>query len=238
MKQYEILSEGLKRWDIDIKTSQIEQFKTLTNIMLEYNEKVNLTRITKVDEVIKLHYLDSLSVLNALDIPKNAKVIDVGTGAGFPGLPLKIIREDLDITLLDSLNKRIDYLKMAIEKLGLSKISAVHARSEELAQDITHREKYDVVVSRAVASLPKLCEFCMAFVKLDGYFVAYKGKEPQNEAEFSENAIETLGGQLLEIKEISIYKSDTQHNLVIIKKIKSTPKEYPRKNAVILKKPL
>jgi 16S rRNA (guanine527-N7)-methyltransferase len=235
---YDILSDGLKAWNIDITVSQIEKFKTLTQLMLEYNKKVNLTRITDIDDVIKLHYLDSLSILSVLDIPKKSKIIDIGTGAGVPGLPLKILREDLDIVLLDSLNKRIDYLKMAANRLELNKITFLHQRSEELAHDALHREAYDFVVSRAVALLPKLCELCLAYVKIGGYFIAYKGKDAEKEVDLAKNAVKSLGGRLIEVKPVQIYQSGTEHSLVIIKKTNETPKQYPRTNSVILKKPL
>lgn len=218
----------------ELTDKQCGQFETLTEYMLEYNKNVNLTRITEQNEVIEKHYLDSVLPLGMTEFPQNAKVIDVGTGAGFPSVPMKIYRNDLQFTLLDSLNKRVVYLGLLCEKLGIV-CETVHARSEEASRTPEFREKFDVAVARAVANLPALCEYCLPFVKVGGIFVALKGAE--DECEIAQNAVNQLGGKIEKNIPYALPSVDSR-NLIIIRKIASTPTKYPRSAVNITKKPL
>jgi len=204
----------------------------LTPFMLDYNKNVNLTAITEPDEVWEKHYIDSAIPLLLTDVPCGTSVIDVGTGAGFPGVVWKIYRPDLKITLLDSLRKRINYLELLREELDLDYIT-VHARSEELAIKTEFREKYDIAVSRAVANLPALCEFCLPFVKVGGVMLAMKGQGTEN----ADTAINLLGGKIEKIHNYELPSGD-KRKLIVIKKIKDTPLCYPRQRVKIVKNPL
>jgi 16S rRNA (guanine527-N7)-methyltransferase len=208
----------------------------LTSFMLAYNEKVNLTRITALSEVHEKHYIDSVLPLELTDVPRGTFVLDVGTGAGFPGVVWKIYRPDLSLTLLDSLRKRIDYLKLLRGELGLE-YEAVHGRSEELAHNPALREKYNTVVSRAVASLPALCEFCLPFVKTGGVMLAMKGANLKQECGDSAAALTALGGELEHIHEYMLPSGD-RRTLIVIRKTRATPSAYPRKRVNIAKNPL
>lgn len=214
-----IIEFGLESKNID----QLERYKQL---VLEWNEKINLTAITEDNEVDVKHFLDSLSLFKTKYLEGEKSLIDIGTGAGFPGIVLKIYNEDLKITLLDSLNKRIKFLQLVVDELNLENIEAVHARAEELGRSENYREKYDIVTSRAVANLSTLLEYDMPFVKVGGYFIAMKG--PEYKVELQEtSAIEILGGKLEEVVEIALPDNIT-HYLIVIKKIKNTPAKYPR----------
>lgn len=219
---------------IEYTAEQTALFKKLIPFMLEYNKNVNLTRITDEKEIWEKHFTDSLLPLLMIDIPKDSKVIDIGTGAGFPGVPWKIYRGDLDITLLDSLQKRILYLERLNKYLNIE-YKAIHGRSEELSHDKKYREYFDISVSRAVANLPALVEYCLPFVKCGGYFYAMKGAK--NEVNESKNAIQLLGGELKDVIEYELENGD-KRNLIIIKKISHTPPIYPRRTINITKKPL
>lgn len=223
--------------DYDLDTKNIDKFEEYKRLILEYNEHTNLTRITEEDEFNIKHFLDSLSILKSGVIKEGLKIIDIGTGAGFPGMPIKIYNENLEITLLDSLRKRIDFLDGVIEKLNLDKIIAVHERAEEAARSEKYREKYDIALSRAVANLATLSEYTLGFVKVGGYFISQKGPEYKEEIKEAENAIKTMGAEISDIIKVNL-PDDIDHYLIVIKKIKPTPKKYPRGGGKPRKQPL
>lgn len=213
-------------------------FERYYKLLTEWNEKINLTAITDEKEAAYKHFIDSVSALESGLFKENARIIDVGTGAGFPGLPLKIYRNDLEVTLMDSLNKRINFLNEVIGDLGLCGIHTVHSRAEELGRDKSYREKYDICVSRAVANLASLTELCMPFVKVGGYFISLKGPKAQEEVNDAQNAIRLLGGEIEEIRSYRIAETELDHNLVIIKKRKPTDSRFPRIAPKPIKEPL
>jgi 16S rRNA (guanine527-N7)-methyltransferase len=218
-----------------IKTKYSEfysQFEKYCSLLIEWNEKMNLTSITEHDDVFNKHFVDSL--IGEEFIKKDATIIDIGTGAGFPSLPIKIVRKDVNLTLNDCLNKRLIFLNEVIKELNLEKVKTLHSRAEDLPKNV----KYDYALSRAVASLNTLSEYCLPFVKVGGYFIAYKSKDIDEELKNSEKAIEILGGKIEEIKEISIPDTDIVRKLVFIKKIKETPQKYPRGKNLPKTKPL
>ncbi len=232
----EILRTYLKKIDIELSKKQIEQFYTYMNLLLEWNEKINLTAITEPEEVILKHFVDSLTI--SAYIKKGSKLVDMGTGAGFPGIPLKILRDDIEITLVDSLNKRINFLNEVIKELELREISTVHARAEEFGQNKKYREKFDIATSRAVANLSTLSEYLVPLVKLEGKIICMKGSEVKEEVENAKNAIKILGGKMEKEESFNLPNSDMKRNLVIIKKIKNTPAKYPRKPGTPAKEPI
>ncbi len=219
---------------IKISSEQAAVFEKLAAYMVQYNKNVNLTRITERSEIIEKHYIDSILPLTMFDVPRRTKTIDVGAGAGFPSLPMKIYRPDLEFTLLDSGNKRIAYLNSACEILNIS-CETVHARGEDLGRDPKYREKFGLAVARAVAALNVLCEYCLPFVAVGGTFLALKGEK--DETDTAENAIKTLGGEIAEVKKYELPSGD-KRNLIIIKKVSPTPPQYPRVSAKIAKKAL
>lgn len=225
----DILFEGLKELGIEGTEDKLERFVAFKDIMLEWNENINLTAITEEKEVYIKHFLDSATCVASGYIKEGMKVIDVGTGAGFPGVPVKILMGGVDITLLDSLNKRINYLKDAVTKLNLKGVELVHGRAEEAGADKLYREKYDIVLSRAVASMDVLCEYCLPFARVGGYFLCQKGPDIKEELQEAERALEVLGGEIAEIKQYSLPFSDITHNIIVIKKVVQTPTKYPRK---------
>jgi len=220
-----------------ISTENADKFHKYYELLVEWNEKINLTAITEEDDVAVKHFLDSLNAAKGI-VEDGMSVIDVGTGAGFPGLPVKIANPGISLTLVDSLNKRIGFLSEVISSLGLTDVETVHSRAEDLGINKDYREKYDVCVSRAVANLTTLCELCLPFVKVGGLFVSLKGPKAQEEAEEAKRAIEILGGSLTDIKSYDLSDTDLNHNIVIIKKISHTPTKYPRKAPKPSKEPL
>ena len=226
-----ILEEGCKEYGIQLNEEQKKQFVQYYELLIEWNKVMNLTGITDFEEVLLKHFVDSLSIAKGLDMTKISTCIDVGTGAGFPGIPLKIAFPHLQITLLDSLNKRLNFLNEVIEKLGLSGIQTVHGRAEDAARKAEHREKYDLSVSRAVSRLASLSEYCMPYVKAGGYFVSYKSGKAAEE-------VSVLGGRLEKEVDFKLYQTDMDRTLVMIKKVKSTPKKYPRKAGTPTKEPI
>lgn len=226
------------------ESRQLEAFDEYYRMLVEWNEFMNLTGITEYDEVLLKHYVDSVAINTVLssdskwNLGKNLKVIDVGTGAGFPGLPLKIAFENLDITLLDSLNKRIKFLDAVIEKLELKDIKTIHGRAEDFARDPEYREQFDLCVSRAVSNLATLAEYCLPYVKTGGAFISYKSGEIEEEIESSSKAIHLLGGKIVEVRKMTLPGSDIERSFVIIEKIRNTAKTYPRKAGLPAKEPL
>lgn len=226
--------------DIVLSDEQIEQFQIYYEMLIETNKVMNLTAITQLDEVITKHFLDSIALANVYQNIKNKelKIIDLGTGAGFPGIPLKIAFPQLQVTLMDSLNKRVNFLNSVIDELSLVNIDAIHGRAEEMARRTEYRQQFDLCVSRAVANLSTLNEYCLPFVKLNGMFISYKSSDIEDELNLSLNAIKILGGKLTEVKKLSLPESDIERSFVMIKKIKNTPKTYPRKPGTASKEPI
>ena len=230
--------KDLKELNIKLEKRQICQFLQYYELLIEWNSFMNLTAITDFDEVIKKHFIDSISLVKAIDLSKKQTVIDIGTGAGFPGIPLKIAFPNLKITLLDSLNKRIKFLNEVIDKLELKDITALHGRAEDFAKDKNYRENYDICVSRAVANLSTLSEYCLPYVKKGGKFISYKSEKISDEMIAAKNAIKILGGNISGQIDFNLPESDIYRNLFIIDKIKDTPIKYPRKAGLPSKEPL
>lgn len=226
----------LKEIGIELSDEQLEQFLTYYEMLIEKNKVMNLTAITDFDEVLEKHFEDSLSLIQAVDLEKSQTVIDLGTGAGFPGIPLKIAFPNLQITLADSLNKRILFLDDVILELGLVGIDTVHGRAEDLAKNSDYREKFDLCVSRAVANLSTLSEYCLPFVKIGGKFISYKAGECDEEVAASKSSVFLLGGKISDIKKFELGESGRA--FVIIDKVSGTPKKYPRKAGTPSKDPL
>lgn len=233
-----IFKDKVSALGVDLSDKQYEQFDKFYELLVEWNKVMNLTGITDYEEVNEKHFIDSLSIVKAIDISKIQTVIDVGTGAGFPGIPLKIAFPHLKITLLDSLNKRIKYLDTVIETLGLEEIHTIHGRAEDYARKEEHREKYDLVVSRAVANLSTLSELCIPYTKVGGIFVPYKSGEIEEEVEHAQTAIKVLGGKQKEIVKFTLPESDISRSFVKICKVKNTGKKFPRKAGLPAKEPI
>ena len=238
MRDNSILVKGAEKIGIVLSEKQQQQFETYYDYLVSQNEVMNLTAITEYEEVLTKHFLDSLFLAKTMKDFDGKKVIDLGTGAGFPGLPLKIFDESLDVTLMDSLNKRINFLNEVIDALELDGIETVHSRAEDLGKNKDYREKYDICISRAVANLATLSELCLPFVKVGGYFISMKGPKAEEELSCAKKAIKLLGGEFEEIKNYAIDETDFDHNLVIIRKVSSTPSKYPRNAPKPAKEPL
>lgn len=233
------LVDGCRQLNIELSDEQIRQFICYYEMMTEKNKVMNLTAITEWKEVLTRHFLDSLLVCRVVDLSgKSLTVLDLGTGAGFPGIPLKIAFPQLRVTLADSLNKRIIFLNEVIEALQLKQISAVHARAEELGHRKEYREKYDLVVSRAVANLSSLSEYCIPFVRTGGRFISYKSTNIDTEYQDSKRAFSILGGRSEGVKTLPLPETDLERSFVIVDKVKATPLKYPRKAGTPSREPL
>ena len=225
-----------KKAGIELSENELEKFQKYYDLMIETNKVMNLTSIIEKNEVVNKHFLDSIILKKYISLSGN--IIDVGTGAGFPGIPLSIILSDVDFTLMDSLNKRIKFLDEVIEECNIKNVKAVHSRAEDLSQNINHREKYDYCVSRAVANMSVLLELCIPFLKIGGKFISYKSDTIEEEIGKSENAQKTLGCKLSDIIEFELPDTDIKRKFVIFEKVKNTPKKYPRQAGKPKKEPL
>lgn len=238
MEFFDILKEACFNEGLDFDETKYNQFMKYKEMIKEWNEKINLTAITEDDEIVKKHFIDSIKAFEFTSLKKSKKIIDVGTGAGLPGIPIKIVSPEIEVVLLDSLNKRVIFLNEVIKALDLKGITAVHGRAEDFARENSYREKFDVAVSRAVANMAVLSELCLPYVKVDGHFIALKGPAVEEEIKDGNKAVTTLGGKIENIIEVVVEGSDLNHNLVVVKKVKETPKVYPRKAGTAAKKPI
>ncbi|WP_297817764.1 16S rRNA (guanine(527)-N(7))-methyltransferase RsmG [uncultured Lactobacillus sp.] len=236
----EVFEKALLEKGIELSLEQRKQFATYYQDLIEVNEKVNLTRITDESEVYLKHFYDSVTPLFVFPdvFKKDASLCDVGAGAGFPSLPIKILRPDLKVTIIDSLGKRLKFLDQLVKKLGLTDVSLVHARAEDAGQNPDLRAKFDIVTARAVARMSVLSEYCLPLVKQDGYFVALKGPKASEELNDAKDAIKLLGGKTKKIVELTLPNTDDERNLVLVKKVAKTPKKYPRQAGTPNRKPL
>lgn len=228
--------EEVNKISIELSEKQLEQFRLYYEMLVEKNKVMNLTGITEWNEVLEKHFLDSISLIRAVNLNQELTVMDMGTGAGFPGIPLKIAFPELKVTLADSLNKRVLFLQEVIDALELENIEAIHGRAEDLAKDKNYREQYDLAVSRAVANLSTLSEYCLPFVKIGGQFISYKSGECEEEVEASKSAVFLLGGKIKDIVKFDLGESG--RSFIVIDKVKGTPKTYPRKAGTPTKNPL
>lgn len=233
-----ILEEGCRELGITLDEIQKKQFTDFYEYLVEKNKVMNLTGITEFQEVLVKHFLDSLACVKAVDMSRIKRIMDIGTGAGFPGVPLKIAFPHLEACLLDSLKKRVNFLEETFQMLKLENITAIHGRAEEYAKNKQYRETYDLCVSRAVSNLATLSEYCLPYVKTGGYFISYKSGTVQEEVEQAQKAVKILGGKIQDIVYFQLPDSEIQRSLVVIEKIKATPGRYPRKAGTPLKEPL
>lgn len=237
-KARELLKKGINELGLEISDYQEEQFFKYYKMLIETNKVMNLTAITELEEVIVKHFIDSLLIAKSKDMSKIKSMVDVGTGAGFPGIPIKIMFPNIKITLIDSLNKRLKFLNNVIEELSLENIETVHGRAEDLGHNNEYREKFELCVSRAVANLSTLSEYCIPFVAVNGEFVSYKSSISTEEINESDKAIKILGGKLISKETLELPCSDMERTMVVIRKIKNTSKKYPRKAGTPSKEPI
>lgn len=236
MKQ--LLLDGAKELGINLTETQLDQFMMYKSLLQEWNEKMNLTAITEDREVMTKHFLDCMTIQKAIDMNTQKTVIDIGTGAGFPGLVIKIAFPHLEVTLVDALKKRLTFLEEVINQLGLKGIKCIHSRAEDLGKNKAYREGFDICASRAVANLAVLSEYTLPFVKVDGYLMALKGQKIEEELEQGKKAIQILGGQLEEVVHTGVPFTDLDHKIAKIKKVKPTAPKYPRRAGEPTKAPL
>lgn len=235
---YQILEQKLGELGIKQDQNQLERFHKFYQLLIEWNKVMNLTGITEYEDVVEKHFVDSLSIIKAIDLSRIHTVIDVGTGAGFPGIPLKIAFPHLRVVLLDSLNKRIKFLDEVISQLGLTEIRTIHGRAEEYARKEEYREQFDLCVSRAVANLSTLSEYCLPYIQVGGMFVPYKSDEIDDEVEQSKKAVRILGGNIKDVMKFELPGTDIHRSFVLIHKEQHTQKKYPRKAGIPAKEPL
>lgn len=234
----DIFSEKLDKAKIELTEKQIDNFCLYYERLIETNKVMNLTAIVLPEEVAVKHFIDALTVYDERFFSENSTFCDIGTGAGFPGLPLKIVHSGLKVSLVDSLAKRLIFLNNVIAELSLDNIITIHSRAEDIGQNISHRGRYDIVVARAVAPLRVLSEYCIPLLKTDGFFAAMKGRQAKEELAEAQKALEVLGAKVVDLKEITLPESEDKRNIIYIKKIKTTAKIYPRKAGLPEKKPL
>ena len=234
----QIFEEKLNAIGVTLNETQKEQFIKFYELLVEWNKVMNLTGITEYEEVNEKHFVDSLSIVKAIDMNQVESLIDIGTGAGFPGIPLKIAFPHIKVVLLDSLNKRINFLNAVIRELGLENIETIHGRAEDFAKQAEYREQFDLCVSRAVANLATLSEYCIPYVKKDGMFVPYKSGEIDEEVEQSKKAIHVLGGKLQDVIKFQLPGTEIGRSFVVINKVQNTAKRYPRKAGLPSKEPI
>ncbi len=232
----ELLIKGLTHYKTEISDTQVVQFEKYMELLKEWNKKINLTAIEDDREIIIKHFIDSLSIVPYIS-NEDKKIIDVGTGAGFPGIPLKIVNPKNDITLIDSLDKRIKFLNEVINSVNITQISAIHGRAEDFGANPLYREKYDIAVARAVSNLPVLLEYCLPFVKINGIFIAMKGSNTE-EFENCNKALDILGGKIEKIEKMELPFTNIERNVVVVRKFRQTPTKYPRKAGKPSKEPL
>ena len=231
-----IFLEELAKINLEIEKEEVKKFYEYMKMLIEWNKKINLTAINDEKEIIIKHFIDSLTISKYIENAES--MVDVGTGAGFPGIPIKIINKDLEVVMVDSLNKRINFLNEVIEKLELKNIKAIHARAEDLGKDKKYREKFDVVTSRAVANMTVLVEYLLPLTKKEGKCICMKGSEIEDELENAKYAIKLLGGKVDKVEKIEISDEQMGRNIILINKQENTPNQYPRKAGIPLKKPL
>lgn len=233
----ELLRAAVAEYGVTLSQKQCDNFLLYGDLLREWNEKINLTAITKEEEVIVKHFADSLSLQPYLPADKAFSLIDVGTGAGFPGIPLKIVNPSMQLTLLDSLDKRIQFLKHVLSSVGASEYTCLHSRAEDAGKNPLYREQFDVCTARAVAKLPVLLEYCLPFVKVGGMFLAMKGSDLE-ELKDAGNALKLLGGEIMDCKTFKLYGGEMQRTIVLVKKVRQTPTKFPRKAGKPTKEPL
>lgn len=233
-KNFELLKRIAQTMKMDVSRETFDQFCVYKDLLKEWNEKINLTAIIEDDEIFLKHFADSISIFRLSEVQRAKTVIDVGTGAGFPGLPMKIIKPDLELTLLDPLNKRLTFLREVANQLGLYRIEFIHGRAEDVSRETSHRDHYDLAVSRAVAVLPTLMEYCLPFVRVEGYFVAMKGPGIDAELALNSKLSEELSARFIAVEPVTDL-DDFEHNLVVYRKMKKTERKYPRNNLQIKK---
>lgn len=238
----EILVNKLYELGLELNNKQINQFMKYYELLVEWNKVMNLTAITEYEEVVEKHFVDSITIIKALEKEyieySIYSIIDIGTGAGFPGIPLKIVFPHLKVTLLDSLNKRIKFLNTVINELELEDIDTIHGRAEDFAKQKEYREQYDLCVSRAVANLATLSEYCLPYVSISGYFIPYKSGDIEQELKDSKKAVDILGGKISDVVRFDLPGTDIKRSMIVINKVKSTNKKYPRKAGMPSKEPL
>ena len=225
-------------YNISLSAEQQEQFRVYEALLMDWNAKINLTAVRDPEGIRVKHFLDSLSCVPVLGDMNGRSLIDVGTGAGFPGLPLKIYDPGMRVTLIDSLQKRLNFLEQVVKDLGLGQVRCTHARAEDAGKDPALREKFDVAVARAVAALPVLAEYCLPLVRVGGVFYAMKGSRYQEEVDAAHHAVEVLGGKITEVRPVQLPGLTDQRAIITIEKVRPTPKQYPRKAGTAVKKPL
>ncbi len=234
----EAMTRAAGDFGLSLTSGQIDQFTRYYELLVSWNEKMNLTAITEPEDVAVKHMIDSLSAYDERLFTQGASIIDVGTGAGFPGIPLKILSPDLKLTLMDSLGKRVKFLETVVTELGLEGVDCVHSRAEDGARNPAYRGKFDLAVSRAVARLSVLAEYCLPFVRTGGHFLALKGMKYEEESEDAARALKLLGGRLIETRAVHLPGLDDKRAILVIRKVRETPKAYPRKAGTPVKKPL